>query len=150
MRKTSVLRIAAAVFLGTVAGSAPVLAMPSRACVSAHIDSPFRLPDGVLRPAGVLTLCNTRQFSPVATLHKVLVDRRPVGMFLSRRRNAEGVFGLPEIFFERDGAGTLELLGYVLPTRGPTVAYRLKRAQPAAVLGESVARVVVPLIEPQR
>jgi hypothetical protein len=105
----------------------------------------------VLRPAGTLTLCDTRKFSPVASLHTIFVDRRPIGMFLSRRRNAEAIGeASPEIAFERDAAGTLDLMGYVLPTRGPSVVYLMTRPERRPAFGETVARVDVSLTERRR
>src|SRR6185295_994831 len=61
------------------------------ACVSARIGSPFRLPDGALHPAGTLTVCQARMLSPVAELHVISVDRRPMGVFVSRRSRGEGM-----------------------------------------------------------
>ncbi|HEX5044137.1 MAG TPA: hypothetical protein VFV75_14610 [Candidatus Polarisedimenticolaceae bacterium] len=95
-------------------------------CVSARVVSPFRLPDGALHPAGMLTVCRTRTFSPVADLHLISVDHRPMGMFLSRSRRAEGVRATaPEIVFRRDVRGNLDLLGYTMPTRGRSLVHRL-------------------------
>lgn len=150
MRKTWVLRAATIAIVGTVAW-APAESAPQGTCVTAWITSPFRLPDGVLRDAGSLTLCDTRQFTPVASLHMVRVDRRPVGMFLSLRRSAEGADRtIPEMVFQRDAAGTLTLMGYVLPARGESIAYLMKRPERGLAPGESMARVERPLIEPQR
>jgi hypothetical protein len=95
-------------------------------CVSARVGSPFRLPDGALHPAGTLTVCRTRTFSPVADLHLISVDHRPMGMFMSRNGIAEGVATqAPEIVFRRNVQGHLELLGYTTPTRGRSLVHRL-------------------------
>src|SRR5262245_21826721 len=89
-----------------------VLAVPAAfgasndACVSAQIGTPFWLPDGALHAPGTLTLCSVREFSPVSNLHRLAVDGRTVGIFLSQKRRAEGkVAGAPEIVFAKDGAG---------------------------------------------
>jgi hypothetical protein len=151
MRKTWVLRVATLAIVGTTAAWIPVPGAPQGACVTARIPSPFRLPDGVLREAGTLSLCDTRQFTPVSGLHTVRVNRRPVGMFLSLRRNAEGIDRtVPEMVFQKDAAGTLTLMGYVLPARGESVAYLMKRPERKLPFGDSMARVERPQIEPQR
>jgi len=100
-------------------------ASTTRTCVSAKVSSPFRLPDGGVHPAGMLTVCRARTFSPVAELHMISVNRRPMGMFVSRNGRGEAVGERdPEIVFRRDGAGTLELLGYSMPTRGRSLVHR--------------------------
>ena len=105
----------------------PAVADSSKACVSVRIDGPFRLPDGVVYPAGELTLCDTRSYSPVSQLHVVLVNGSAVGQFQSRRRSTEiGVISAPEVVFEREPAGTLTLIGYILPFGGRSIAFRLK------------------------
>ena len=104
-----------------------VLAAAPHQCVTARVDAPFRLPDGVLYPAGPLTLCETRAFSPVDNLHKILVSGSSVGMFVSRKRSAE-LRGLdsPQFLFKHDIDGNLELVGYTVPKSGRSIAYRLK------------------------
>ena len=99
-------------------------------CVSARIGTPFWLPDGALHAPGTLTLCSVREFSPVANLHRISVDGRTLGMFLSRKRIAEGAGGVPEVVFAKDGAGNLKLLGYSLPGRDGVLAFRLPSASP--------------------
>jgi len=108
-------------------GPNPVWAASSGECISVQIDAPFRLPDGVLRPAGELRLCDTRSFSPVTQFHVIFVNGSTVGVFQSRRRNTEiGPADAPEVVFERDAEGTLELVGYILPVAGRSLAFRLK------------------------
>jgi hypothetical protein len=95
------------------------------ACVSARIGSPFRLPDGALHQAGTLTVCQARTLSPVAELHVISVDRRPMGVFVSRRSRGEGMGSArPEIVFRRDARGQLDLLGYTTPSRGRSLVHR--------------------------
>jgi len=105
-------------------------------CVTALVDTPFRLPDGLLYPAGTLTLCNYGAFSPVDTFHRILVSGSSVGLFRSRRRTAEAnSIASPEVLFNRDADGNLELIGYATPSAGQVLAYRMKprgEAQQAA------------------
>jgi hypothetical protein len=105
----------------------PAMAAPSHQCVTVHVDTPFRLPDGTLYPGGVLTLCDSRTFSPVDNLHRILVGGSSVGLFVSRRRSAESrPFVSPEILFKQGADGNLELIGYSVVKSGRSVAYRLK------------------------
>lgn len=116
-----------AAFAAMIPATGPALAASSGGCVTVQIDSPFRLPDGLLHPAGELTLCDTRSFSPVTQLHVLLVNGSTVGVFQSRRRGAEiGPVDSPEVVFERDSQGTLALVGYIVPAAGRSVAFRLK------------------------
>ena len=109
----------------TMTTTQPALAAASRECVSVHVDTPFRLPDGMLYPAGALTLCDNRTFSPVDHLHKILVGGSNIGLFVSRRRNAETrSLGRPEILFKRGADGNLELVGYTVLKSGRSVAER--------------------------
>lgn len=122
--------------LPTLMAAAAVLAVPAAlgasndACVSANINAPFWLPDGALHAPGRLTLCSVREFSPVANLHRLDVDGKTVGVFLSRKRVAEGPGVSPEIVFSRDAIGNLKLLGYSLPDREGALAFRLDPARP--------------------
>jgi hypothetical protein len=95
--------------------------------VTAFVGTPFRLPDGRLYPAGVLTLCDYGAFSPVDNLHRIIVSGSSVGLFRSSKRNAEiGSMVSPEVVFNRDAEGNLELIGYAMPTSGRVLAYRMK------------------------
>lgn len=120
------------IFLAMVAAVLMTVALPAEAgtrgeCVTAVVDSPFRLPDGMLYPAGILTLCDYGTFSPVDTLHRILVGGSSVGLFRSRRGNAEdGSMASPEVVFNRDADGNLELIGYATPSSGHVTAYRMK------------------------
>ena len=98
-----------AAFLVVAAGSAASSAAesaPSGDCLAARVSEPFRLPDGVLYPAGMLTICDTGAYSPVADFHVLLVDGCSVGVFLSRKRPAEAAAGASgEVVFHRDAEG---------------------------------------------
>ena len=54
-------------------------------CVSVRIDTPIVMPDGSDRAAGVLRVCNTQSFSPVASLHATSIDGKSIGLLQSRR-----------------------------------------------------------------
>jgi hypothetical protein len=111
----------------TISATEPALAAAPRQCVTARVGEPFRLPDGLLYPAGALTLCDSRTFSPVDNLHKILVGGASVGLFVSRRRSAEvRTLGSPQFLFKHAADGNLELIGYTVPKSGRSIAYRLK------------------------
>ena len=114
----------------TVLATPAAFAATNDACVSANINAPFWLPDGALHAPGRLTLCSVREFSPVSNLHRLDVDGRTVGVFLSRKRVAEAPGVSPEIVFSRDAVGNLKLLGYSLPDREGALAFRLDAARP--------------------
>lgn len=131
----------------------PALAASTRECVTVHVDAPFRLPDGTLYPAGVLTLCDSRTYSPVDNLHRILVGGSSVGVFVSRRRNAEAqLLGAPEILFTHGSDGNLELIGYSVQKSGRSIAYRLKqvgvtwRASAEPPLGGAAAAPVAAIV----
>ena len=124
LRGTFVLACLVAVALPA---SLPVMGASSGECVTALVDVPFHLPDGLLYPAGALTLCDSGRFSPVNNLHRILVGGSSIGLFVSKIRSAEiRSMDLPEILFSRDADGSLSLIGYTMPSAGRSVAYRLK------------------------
>jgi hypothetical protein len=101
-------------------------AASSGLCVTVDVDLPVVLPDASIVPPGRLMLCDSLEYSPVATLHKTYLDGRPVGILLSRKRAGEGDMGSePRVLFRGDGKGQLELVGYVLPGRNGSVAFLL-------------------------
>ena len=107
-----------------VTTTAPALAAD---CVTVHMEKPFRLPDGMLYPAGRLSLCDSRTYSPVDHMHRILVGGSSVGVFVSRRRYAEAqLLGSPEILFQHGADGNLDLIGYTVMKSGRSIAYRLK------------------------
>jgi hypothetical protein len=117
-------------------------------CVTARVGHSFRLPDGELRPAGRLTVCRLRTYSPVAELHLISVDRRPLGMFLSRSRVAEVRTPplAPEIVFRRDHQGNLELMGYSIASRGRRIAHRLTALSSGGTWDADDARQGIPIV----
>jgi hypothetical protein len=95
-------------------------------CVTVDVDVPVLLPDIGMVPAGRLMLCDSFDYSPVASLHKTYLDGKPVGMLRSRKRATEGEMGSePRVLFQGDGRGNLELVGYVLPGRQSSVSFLL-------------------------
>ncbi|MBZ5638327.1 MAG: hypothetical protein LAO51_06160 [Acidobacteriia bacterium] len=128
--------LAAASLLTTGAASAG----SGGGCIRVDVDQPVRLPDGNVYPAGVLTLCDTAELSPVATLHKTYVNGRPIGILVSRRRANETKGAEPPVVvFQRD-RGALDLVGYVLPApRRSGVTYVLSASVDMPLEGDHLA-----------
>lgn len=102
-------------------------------CVTAAVGSPMRLPDGSLHESGALTVCEVRTLSPVANFHRISIDGRAVGMFVSRRGASEvAADSAPTVLFHADDAGTLSLVGYVVSSSRASTSFRL--ASPPAAL----------------
>ena len=94
-------------------------------CITARVDAPFHLPDGALYPAGALTLCDGGTYSPAHGFQRIAVQGSTVGLFVSNRRNAEvPSLDAPQILFTRDAEGNLSLIGYTVPSKGQSVAFR--------------------------
>ena len=98
-------------------------------CTSADVNEPFVLPDGSVHPAGKVTLCHSHEHSPVKSMHRVLVDRQPVGMFFSERQIIvdESKPSPYYLIFERSSVGPLRLVGYGRPSGAETATYLLDR-----------------------
>jgi hypothetical protein len=95
-------------------------------CASVSMDEGFRLPDGSYHPAGVLTICERRSISPVASHHSIHVNGIPVTMLISRRGQSEGAAERdPFVMLLRDGEGRLHLYGYAQPAQDRMVTYQL-------------------------
>ena len=125
MKKLLVFVLAGVVVMALA--SLPATAGGAGVCVTARVDTPFHLPNGVLYPAGSLTLCDGGAYSPVDNFHRILVSGSTIGLFVSTRRVAElRSTGAPQILFNRDSDGNLSLIGYVLPSLGESVAFRMK------------------------
>lgn len=119
--------VLAGVFAVALPVSQPALAASSGECVTARLDAPFRLPDGLLYPAGALTICEGGAYSPVDNFQRILVGGSTIGLFVSQRRRAERrPIDLPQFLFKREADGSLNLIGYTVPSTGQSVAYRLK------------------------
>ena len=127
---TGRLPIVAVIVLATLAlvAAGPVRAGQGR-CVTAHVAEPITLPDGSEHAAGRLTLCASRNFTPVTTLHNSYVNGMPVGMWLARRGVAEGEPAQGAyMMFQRDSGGSLHLYGYASPSGGRIVTHLLAGA----------------------
>jgi hypothetical protein len=125
MNKWALLTVVALVVVSQAAQ--PVHAGSRGDCVKVFVGAPFRLPDGLVYPAGYLMICEDVPFSPVVSLHRLFADGRTVGLFQGRKRDAESSsLERPEVLFERDVYGVLELIGYAMPSRGRVTAYRMK------------------------
>ena len=110
-------------------GMALVAAAPfslAAECASATVNGTLILPDGSEHAGGILTLCATREYSPVATLHETYVNGMATSMLLSRRGVSEGAPEVnPFMMFTRDDEGRLHLYGYAVPWQGRQVTYLL-------------------------
>jgi hypothetical protein len=105
----------------------PAMSASSGECVTARVGEPFRLPDGLLYPAGLLTICDGGAYSPVDNFQRILVSGSAIGLFVSEKRDAElRSAGSPQVVFRRGADSSLSLIGYTLPSTGRSVAYRMK------------------------
>jgi hypothetical protein len=119
--------VLAAAFAVAISASQPAMAASSGECVTARVSEPFRLPDGLLYPAGALTICDGGAYSPVDSFQRILVGGSVIGLFVSQKRAAElRSAGLPQVVFRRGADSSLSLVGYIVPSTGRSVAYRLK------------------------
>lgn len=118
-----------------------------RVCTSAEIDEPFVLPDGSEHPGGRLTLCLTRNYTPVAALHETYVEGMPVGMLMSRRGISESSSTRrPYMMFGRGATGRLAFVGYANPSAKGMQTYTLKSVswlQPSALVDEGAPIVLI-------
>ena len=124
--------------LGLILAFGTGWASPSGSCVTVEVAGPIELPDGSVHSASSLTLCMTRVFSPIATLHRVSLDGLPVGLVISRMGMSEGPGSRePMVMFRREATGPLRLVGYAWPRGNRSQTFLLqvpKRRKPA---GES-------------
>ncbi len=98
------------------------------ACISATLSDPILLPDGSEHPAGVLTLCQKGDYTPVASFHETYVNRVPIGLFLAQHCVSEGsAEDGPFMMFYRETDGRLRLYGYALPSRDRMTTYFLEQ-----------------------
>jgi hypothetical protein len=124
---------------GLFAPQVATLAGDRGTCTSALVTEQVLLPDGSLHPPGRLTLCDSRSYSPVSTIHATYMDGMPVGMMLSRRGTSEGSAERhPFVMLIRDGSGLLHLYGYAVPSGEHMVTYRMQ--QPRSPGAAQIAR----------
>jgi hypothetical protein len=103
-------------------------------CISARVEETILLPGGGEHPPGILTICDSHRYSPVASLHRIRVDGRHVAMTVSQRGRSEGSASSDErpfVMFVRDSRGRLELFGYAIPAGKELVTYRIAGANTA-------------------
>lgn len=99
-------------------------------CISVQLSSPFLLPDGSWHPAGKLTLCTIRDYSPVQCFHEMRVNGVAVGYVIGVRRGREGPPPPdPLVYFRRTTGGELALIGYTA-TRGQAMVTHLLDRDP--------------------
>ncbi len=104
---------------GAFAGGSP--------CSTAEVDQPFRLPNGVVHPAGTLTLCRQAEHSPVSFLHVMYVNRIPVGTFSSRQDVLEESDSEERyMVFAVESKNVLRLSGIVVPVGNHLEMYRFE------------------------
>ena len=102
------------------------LAWAGSECITLDVDSPMRLPNGAVHPAGQLTLCDTWGVTPVSRIHKTFIDGHPVAMLSSRTTRSEGGDKIdPVVMFSREADGRLALIGYVIPGNHGSITYLL-------------------------
>lgn len=136
----AVLVLGALTFSGAVAAAPPA----STGCIAARVADPVEMPDGSVYPAGSVSICSTRAFSPIAALHRVAVGGVPVGVLMSRSAIAEGE-GVtePMVMFRRADGGNLQLVGYAWPAGGRSRVFVVRdseRRELTARTGSGAAR----------
>ena len=100
---------------------AALLASPglagSERCIEAKVSESVRMPHGKSVGPGMLRLCGEK-LSPVSHLHRTVLDSHPVALLLSNTRATESVESAdPAIVLQRVEDGSLELVGYVMPSK---------------------------------
>ena len=100
----------------------------SGVCHFAEIPAPLVLPDNSTTQAGGLEVCLSDMYSPVAGMHRVSVDGRVAGMYVSRKMTETRVQDDDRAYFvfERldDGAYELQAYGWTDGTKQITFAMR--------------------------
>lgn len=96
-------------------------------CYSADVQHAMILPDETVHGPGNLRVCVDRRINPVTVAHRVSLDGRPVGMYLSRTglgegtpENADAVF-----VFVRNGSDQFVLEGFSRPLGDHVRTYRM-------------------------
>ena len=124
--KRSLLLLACGLTFFTIFCQGGAFAGGSR-CSSAEIDRPFRLPNGVVHPAGTLTLCRQAEHSPVSFRHTMYVNRIPVGTFSSRQNVLEESRSEERyMVFAVESKNVLRLSGIVVPAGNRLEMYRFE------------------------
>jgi hypothetical protein len=128
---STVVTVTGAVSLIAACFCGATLAVASEGCIAVRVPGPMELPDGSVYPAGTLSLCLSRPFSPESAVHRVTVGGIPVGLLLSRSGMSEGeATAEPTVMFRRTEGGRLRLVGYAFPSGARSRTYVLR--DPAA------------------
>lgn len=113
-------------------------------CLTVAVKERFVLPDGSMHDPAKLTLCTSRDLSPVTRLHVVSLDGKPIGLVRSRMGVSEGpARTAPMVLFRRLDTGALDLVGYAVPDGARDRTFVLQpalRARPAR--GELTAETI--------
>lgn len=114
-------------------------------CISASTPDTLILPDGKSYEAEMLQICVDRSYSPVAGLHKLYIDGKPVGMFLSKRTIGvdDGTYRTATMEFSRNEDGAWVLESYTVPTDKQLIIYKMSDRAKNAVEAPTVEPVVV-------
>lgn len=113
------------VLLTASTGTTPSLAGTPR--LVASVTEPFQVGDQLV-PAGTLTLRSLRDYHPGARIDELWSGTRFLGFWVADGRENESRAERDTIVFERNSAGRLVLVGYVLRGSRSDVAYRYRAA----------------------
>jgi len=97
-------------------------------CLTVNVPRIVVFPDGSEYSGGQLSLCDWKEFTPVARLHQSYVDGRPIQMLMgTRSTNERDATATDEVFFRVDATGRLELLGYARTLEGQSISVSFHR-----------------------
>jgi len=137
------------VITGALAVLGTGIALAGDDCLSVRLKAPIMLPDGTIHDASRLTLCTSRDLSPVTRLHVISLNGKAVGLVRSRMGVSEGpARTTPMVMFRRLESGVLDLVGYAVPDGARDRTFVIQpplRARPAAApqIAQSVRAVAV-------
>ncbi len=109
-------------FLGTAVLAVGVASAAGTVRLVAAVPETFVV-NGKVYPPGPLRIDQRRDFTPTTSLDAVGVGSATLGMFLASTIEAESKRG-DFVVFQRDGAGRMVLVGYVLASSTGSRAYR--------------------------
>jgi hypothetical protein len=120
MMKRTVLMILPAVTLVLACS----LSMAGGPQIQVQVAEPFEV-NGVLHPAGTLSVKAIRDYNPSSTLNEVWVDGRCLGMVVTRKENGDLSHAARNtVVFSRDPEGHLVLVGYDLQGAGSQYVFQ--------------------------
>lgn len=115
---------------------APSLAESSR--LTAQVDESFEI-DGVVYPAGRLTVKAVRDYTPSSVLSEIWVGGECLGLFRATKVAPGAAGGSDALTFERSATGRLVLVGYSAGNRPDPSAYRFEA--PGSPTGSDAAQL---------